>query len=152
MTSRSTFDAAHAAHGRGYFRKAFTLFEMGAEAGDVDCMLQLGVMYTCGEGVACDYNKAVAWERKAIESGSTLALLNLGITYRIKGELRQARHWFERALDAGDAEAALELGKLYLVSDLEVATVRKYLKMVLLAENVCEASREEAESLLEELA
>lgn len=114
-------------------------------------MIRLGVMYTCGEGVACDYDKAIAWEHKASESGNTSALLNLGITYRIKGELRQARHWFEKALDAGDTEAALELARLYLISDLEVETVKQYLEMVQLGENVCEASKEKAELLLKEL-
>jgi TPR repeat protein len=151
MTSKSRFDEGLLAYEKGHFREAFEIFETGAESGDIDCMTYLGVMYTCGEGVACSYDKAVEWLRKAVQAGSTSAMLNLGTTYRIKGELRQAKRWFEEALNLGDAEAAFELARLYLVSDLETETVRKYLKIVLTEKNVCESSKEKAESLLREL-
>jgi len=145
----SMFEAGFSAYEKGYFRKAFKLFKEGAENGDVDCMIKLAIMYTCGEGVRCDYDSAIEWERRAVDSGSASAVINLGISFRIKGDLKQARNWFEKALDDGDGEAALHLAKLYMVSDKETEKVKEYLAIAVSSERICEYSVEEARTLLE---
>ena len=146
--AESIFEAGSLAYWKGYFRKAFKLFKEGAENGNADCMINLASMYTCGEGVRCDYDKAIEWERRAQDSGHSCAKINLGISYRIKGDLRQARCWFEKALDDGDGDAALHLAKLYMVSDKEADRVKGYLTIAINSDPMCEDSIEEAKMLL----
>jgi TPR repeat protein len=88
---------------------------------------------------------------KAIEAGELTSLLNLAITYRMRGDMVSAKHWFEKALDSGDPEAALQLAKLYMVSEKEHETVRRYLELVINDELSLEVSREEAVDLLKGL-
>ena len=47
-----------------------------AEAGNVDTMNLLGVLYTLGMYVPRDYSKALYWYKKAIDGGSTDAMNN----------------------------------------------------------------------------
>jgi hypothetical protein len=108
-------------------------------------------MYTCGEGINCDYDKAIEWELKAIEGGEVTALVNLGISYRIKGDIRKAKYWFERAIESGDGSGALELAKLYMVSPKEQERTIAYLNLAITSSNMCEADIEEAQELLSEL-
>ena len=145
------FNQAHEVYENGDYRTAFKLFLQAAEDGDVDAMNRIAIMYTCGEGVICDYDKSIEWEKKAIASGSTSALLNIGITYRIKGDIKLSKYWFEKSLDSGDGEAALQLAKLYLVSDKEIDRVKAYLSIAINSERMCEASIEEAKQLLLDL-
>lgn len=83
--------------------------------------------------------------------GDDVAAFHVAVTYRVKGDARNARIWFERALRAGDGEAALELAKMYMISDLEHERVREYLTTAIDSDSICEASREEAKALLAEL-
>lgn len=145
----SFFERGDALEEQGLFEEAFEQFTIGANAGDADCMTRLALMYTLGKGIeCCDYDKAIEWEKRAHEAGSALAQFNLGITYRLKGNLLDARACFESVLSAGDNSAALELAKLYVVSPKESETVRNYLELVLADESICEADRDEARALL----
>ncbi len=134
----------------GEFKAAFKQFLHAAEAGDVDAMVRVAYMYAHGQGVSLDFDKSIYWDVVAIKKGSETALYNLGITYRMKGDLRKAKSCFEKSLQAGRGEAALQLAKLYLVSDKELEKVKTYLEIALDHE-MCEASEEEAENLLDEL-
>lgn len=135
----------------GEFELAFAAFLSAAEEGCAHSMLRLASMYTSGEGVPCNYDKAIEWELKAVERGDLAALLNLGISYRIKGNILEAKYWFEKSLEAGDGSGALELAKLYMVSSKEKAKVIEYLQFAISAENMCEADIEEAQGLLAQL-
>lgn len=135
----------------GNFEEAFSAFLMAAEQGDTSCMTRVASMYTCGEGVSCDFDKAIEWELKAIEGGETSALVNLGISYRMKGNLKKARYWFEKAIEAGDGCGALELAKLYMVTPKESERAGSYLCLAIANNNMCEADIEEAQELLAEL-
>lgn len=151
MPLKSLFNRADELHDKGEFISAFKLFSEAAESGDTASMLRMASMYTCGEGVQCDYAKAEQLELKAIEAGDITGLVNLGITYRIKGDIRNSKKWFLKAIDAGDGSGALELAKLYLVSDNEIETTRKYLELAISNPSMCEADIEEAKFLLAEL-
>lgn len=151
LGSSSPYEDATAAYERGHLNKAFKGFLAGAEAGDVDCMAMVAVMYGAGEGVRIDQQQSIAWDQKAIAAGSTLAFLNIAITYRCMGDMVNAMHWFERALEAGDAEAALQLAKLYMVSAHESERVRKYLGMAVASSTALDETREEARQLLAQL-
>ncbi len=145
----SHFERGDALEEQGSFEQAFEEFSAGAKAGDVSCMTRLALLYTLGKGIdCCDYDKAIEWETKAHEAGDTTAQFNLGITYRMKGDLLEARACFEKALRAGDNSAALELAKLYVVSPKESETVKNYLGLVLADTSLCEVEREEATRLL----
>lgn len=135
----------------GDAKAGFDMFLKAAEAGDVDGMARVSVMYSQGEGVPLNFDKSIYWDEKAIEGGSTLALGNLGITYRMKGDLRTAKFYFEKSLKSGNGGAALELAKLYLVSPKEIERVIDYLYIAIEHDSICEASEEEAEELLKEL-
>ncbi|WP_052417426.1 tetratricopeptide repeat protein [Cellvibrio mixtus] len=135
----------------GNYADAFTAYLEDATAGCAHSMLRLGLMYTRGEGVNCDYDKAIEWELKAAEAGEVIAYLNLGISYRIKGDILSAKFWFEKAIGAGDGSAAIELAKLYMVSTKEKAKVWKYLNFAINAANMCEADIDEARGLLAKL-
>ena len=142
------YEDAMAAYDRGHLNKAFKLFLAGAESGDVDSMAMVAVMYGAGEGVRIDLHQSIEWDQKAIAAGSELAFLNIAISYRCMGDMVSAKRWFLRALDAGDAEAALQLAKLYMVSDLEAETVRKYLQIAIDSANALDETKLEARQLL----
>ncbi len=142
------YEDAMAAYDRGHLNKAFKLFLAGAEAGDVDSMAMVAVMYGAGEGVRIDLHRSIEWDQKAIAAGSELAFLNIAITYRCVGDMVNAKHFFERALESGDGEAALQLAKLYMVSDLEVETVRMYLQIAIDSTNAFDETKLEARQLL----
>ena len=108
------------AMGRPYFedfmdnteRESMSLEEKeeAAEAGDLNCMEELAMLYLNGdEETSADPEKAVYWFRKAAEAGSANAMFNLGLHYA-KGhgterDFRQAVYWMEQATDAGDDDA-----------------------------------------------
>ena len=52
-----------------------------AEAGDALAQVNLGVMYTKGNGVRRDDIEANSWFRKAADQGDALAQVRLGIMY-----------------------------------------------------------------------
>lgn len=143
------FQRGDALEEQGCLEQAFEEFSLGANAGDAACMTGLALLYTLGKGIdCCDLDKAIEWEMKALEAGGRLAQFNLGITYRMKGDLLEARACFEKALSAGDNSAALQLAKLYIVSPRETEVVRAYLGVVLADESLCDSDREEARTLL----
>jgi len=150
MNSESVYLEADAAYENGEIEKAFRLFLRAAEEGDYDAMARVANMYSCGEGVTCNYEKAIEWEQRAIASGKTSSYINLAISYRTIGDMRMAKQWLEEAYRAGDGEAALELAKLYTVCESSKDTVLKYLNDTLHSPNVSEGSVEEARELLRE--
>ena len=151
MNNESLFLKGDELYEKGDFTSAFQMFMKAAENGDTSSMLRVASMYTTGEGVPCNYDMAEEWELKAIEAGDTTGMVNIGITYRIKGDILKSKAWFEKAFKSGDGSAALELAKLYMVSEKEKDTVKFYLKHAINNDNMCEADIEEAERLLSKM-
>jgi TPR repeat protein len=151
IANEGRFARACRLYDEGHYKLAFEEFLALAEHGDTSAMTRIALMYDAGEGVSRDVEESIKWDMKAAELGDVTGLINLGISYRNRGDVRRARKWLEEALQAGDGEAALELAKMYLVSDLETDRVRAYLGIVLQSDSICESSRDEAEQLLEEL-
>lgn len=151
MGNDTLFGTACDLYEEGKYQEAFAKFLQAAKQGDTSCMVHVASMYTCGEGVECDYDQAIEWELKAIESGDVTAMNNVGISYRIKGDIIKSKHWLEKSLEAGEDGSALELAKLYMVSEKETDKVKTYLAKVISSKNVCEAEVEEAQQLLEKL-
>lgn len=59
----------------------------------------------------------------------------------------KAKNWFEKSLDAGDVEAVLNLAKIYMVSELEVEKMKKYLDIVIIGKDALEITKTEAVEL-----
>lgn len=137
---------ADALSDEGKHLEAFALFLQAAELGNCDAMSRLAVLYDSGDGVEKDMEKSIAWDLRAIQSGSRLSLLNLGLTYRNAGDILNAKAWFEKSWEAGDGEAAIELAKIHLLRDRDLAV--SYLKAAISSGDICPDSIEEAESLL----
>lgn len=116
MDNYGLFIKADSAHEKGDYGLALDLFMQCAKNGDVYAMERIASMYIGGEGVNCDYDKAIEWYLKALEGNCATALINIGITYRIKGDIKKSKYWLEKSFASGDAEAALLLAKLYMVS------------------------------------
>lgn len=74
-----------------------------------DCYAQhmLGVMYSCGAGVAEDRLEALAWFKKSAEQGDAEAQRKLGEMY-----YSEALSWFKKAARQGDAEAQRKLSRI----------------------------------------
>lgn len=87
--------------------------EAQAQAGDDRAMVQLGVAYLNGEGVAKDPLEAANWFRKAAARENPRAMVWLGYVYE-KGlglpggtpDPSQALEWYARAQSAGDPKVA----------------------------------------------
>lgn len=133
------------------FIEAVELFHKAAVNGDSGAMMNLASMYSAGEGVERNFDKAIEWELKAIEAGNETAMFNLGITYRMKGDITNSMKWFEEAYKLGDGYAALELAKLYSASPKETDTVKFYLQKALKSDDLFEDDIELAKNLLTKL-
>ena len=145
------FERADFHYENGEYIKAFELFNKAAINGDSGAMMNLASMYSAGEGIERNFEKAIEWELKAIEAGNETAIYNLGITYRIKGDIVNSKKYFEKAYKLGDGYAALELAKLYSVSSKETDTVKFYLHKALNSEELYEDDIELAINLLAKL-
>jgi TPR repeat protein len=79
-------------------------------------MINLGLLYANGQGVAQDYAKAREWYEKAADKGATSAMINLGLLYAngqgVAQDYAKAREWYEKAADKGDTSAEARLEQL----------------------------------------
>ncbi len=141
-------EQAHRQYDAGEYDRAFVAFMEAAQNGDVHAMNQVASMYTAGEGVQCDYERALEWELKSWDGGNVSAAINIAITYRIRGDIAESKKWLEKALENGDGEAALQLAKLYLVSEKERDRIEELLNYAIANDRTCEDSIEEANGLL----
>ena len=90
-------------HGIGVPRNlqlAYSLFLEGAEAGDMQCMENLAVMYQQGTGVEADVDSAQKWLQSAISLGSASAKCSMALL--LVGEIQDSE------IDAGDREILLQ--------------------------------------------
>jgi len=145
------FLTANTAYDEGDLELAFDLFSQAANKGDDSAMSRLAIMYSEAEGVLRDIGQSIHWDLKAIEAGSVVSMSNLAITYRTVGDIEESKKWFEKAIEAGDGDAALELAKTYLIYEDNKLQAQFYLQKVIVSNDVCEDSVEEANQLLREL-
>ena len=61
-------------------------------------------MYARGDGVPKDKSQALIWLRKAADTGSDVALFNLGLTYAsaLPPDFAKAAVWYRKAADKGN--------------------------------------------------
>ncbi len=107
--ARADFAAGLSAYQNGDYETAFKEFERLAEKGVVLGQTNIGYMYSLGEGVEQDLEKATFWFRKAAENGSTAAQLTMGaLAFHGEGMERssiEAYAWFSIAAVGGQDSA-----------------------------------------------
>jgi hypothetical protein len=104
------------ANGRGVAKdeaEAVRWYRKGAEAGNIDAMLNLASMLAGGNGVAKDDAEALRWYRKGAAAGNSTALYSLAAMYAWgRGVTRDpalASQWMLKALQGGDELAYREM-------------------------------------------
>src|SRR5271154_4914659 len=80
------------------YSPALRAFEEAADAGVVEAMMHLGIMYSEGQGTPVKMEEAIGWFRKAAVGGDSQGMCNLGsIYYQGRGvpqRYDQAVKWF----------------------------------------------------------
>ena len=115
---------------RGNHEDEFAIFNTLAANGDVSSMTRLALMYGEGIGVEKDIAKSIYWDKKAIDQGDVVGMINLGITYRSIGDTGSAKALFERALQSGDPEGGIELLKTTLAQSPLAADVADIVRQI----------------------
>jgi uncharacterized protein len=96
---------------------SITKLREGAEAGNADAQLQLGLAYQEGKGVTQSYAEAARWFRKAAAAGYDPAQCVLGVAYQagkgVAQDYAEAARWFRKAAQSGNADGGLLLGLAY---------------------------------------
>lgn len=102
------------------YDKAFVLYSISSELGNLNAKNSLGIMYENGYGVEPDIEMAITLYTEVGELGNSNGYLNLGLLYYIneeKGydieELNIALEYFKRASDMGNIEALFKIGQIY---------------------------------------
>ncbi|MEO8593490.1 MAG: tetratricopeptide repeat protein [Candidatus Solibacter sp.] len=89
----------------------------GAQKGDAEAQVVLGIMYATGEGVAQSDAEAVRWYRKAADGGNAQAQTNLGTMFcegrGVPKDCAEGSEWFRIAADHGYTDAQALLGLMY---------------------------------------
>ncbi|MFL6740474.1 MAG: tetratricopeptide repeat protein [Sphingomicrobium sp.] len=131
-----------------------SLSQRAASLGCSACLTRLAYMFDVGIGVEVDKSRAMHLYKSAWRQGNELAANNIAILYRERGQHRLMFQWFLRAEKAGDEDALVELAKCYLngvgVRKSDQHALR-CLASAVSSDCITEASREEAEALLEGL-
>lgn len=95
--------------------KAIKYYSLAAEYGIGWAMFNLGLLYSLGDGVEIDQNKAMYFFEMASNQSYPEAQVNLGIIYYNKGESykKEASKFFKKAANQNIPEAQFNLGYMY---------------------------------------
>jgi TPR repeat protein/uncharacterized caspase-like protein/WD40 repeat protein len=115
--ARFQYQFGRVALAQGDYARARQFFERAVGAGSLAAIINLGLLFEEGQGVAQDFGEARRWYEKAAAAGNSSAMVNLGRYYEIGVGVTQdyaaARRWYEKAAGAGDALGMTLLGYLY---------------------------------------
>jgi len=146
------FRLGDAAEDEGNYKLARESFERGAALGDESCLTRLARLFDLGIGVDTDKGFAMRCYRRAWRLWrSNIAANNMAVLHREAGNRRAMFQWFERGANEGDGDAMVRLARCYL-DGLGVrrspAAAMKLLSAAVGGDNLCEASRDEANELI----
>lgn len=147
------FDKASALYENEDYAKAFVIYQKMVELGDFDSLNDIAIMYEFGQGVEKDLEKAIELYQKGWhKTHNTTFALNLANLYLKTSEYNLAIDWWQIAIDNGDDEGKFELAK-FLISQksTNTALIKQFLADSLSSQFVCEADKEEAEILIQQL-
>ena len=111
------YDKGLAAYINEDYATAFKEWKPLAEQGLAIAQLNLGIMYSNGQGVLQDYKEAVKWYKLAAEQGEAKAQSNLGNRYYygegVLQDYKEAAKWYKLAAEQGNIRAQTNLGVMY---------------------------------------
>jgi TPR repeat protein len=154
VSTYALFRIAHDAQEAGNYELARQSFERGASLGCADCLSRLAYMLDVGIGVDVDKSRAMQLYKQAWRLGSHVAPNNIAILYREQGKRRLMFQWFMHGVARQDGDALVEVAKCYLNGIGVRRSVQDALRALASAVNsdcITEASREEAQAILDEL-
>ncbi|EGB06372.1 hypothetical protein AURANDRAFT_29293 [Aureococcus anophagefferens] len=94
-------------------KKAAKIYRRAVELGDVDAIVNLGLLHETGRGVKLDKKKAERLYRAAADRGHATAQDNLGNVLRSEEKFEEAVRYFVLAADQGYTNAEHNLGYCY---------------------------------------
>ena len=87
------------------YKDAMRWYEKAAEQGDGASFNEIGLMYSNGNGVRQDVNKAFGWFQRSAEAGYGWGMYNLAHCYEngsgVQKNLKLAGEWYAKAADEG---------------------------------------------------
>jgi uncharacterized protein len=92
---------------------SFQWYQKASQNGDIDAMSRYADFLSGGYGCELDYNAAIAVYADAIEGGSTIALENLGMTYRDLGDYKKAFHYYSLFQQMEETDCSLTMALCY---------------------------------------
>ena len=101
------------------YTEAFRLLSKNKESAEFtpEAQVDLGLMYSDGNGVAQNYTEAIKWYRKAAELGYSYGQNNLGTVYEngegVEKNYTEAIKWYQKAAEQGQVNGEYNLGKMY---------------------------------------
>ena len=121
ISAEELFSQARAAergdHVARDYGKAAELYRLAANAGSVEALTGLGMLYATGRGVERDYVSAEKYFQQAAEAGDPDAMCALGELYYCgyigKLDYTKALEWYLKAADKQSFAAMAELGFMY---------------------------------------
>ncbi len=101
------------------YESAFNLYiKAEKEMPNKTTELTIGTMYTKGQGVETNEDKAIEWLTKSAKNGNDIAYQKLGLIYANKDSkyfnIEKAIEYFEKSVDGGNSFANYQLAKIYL--------------------------------------
>ena len=117
LSQAAGYREGKALYDQGDLDRAIWVWQIAANAGDVDAQFSLGHMYFLGRGVAIDLAESGRWYRLAAQQGHAAAQLNLGNAYHfgrgVPIDEAQAVRWWTLAAKQDVAGAQFNLGINY---------------------------------------
>jgi TPR repeat protein len=96
---------------------ALAWYGKAADAGSVEAMVDIGLMYEAQRVKDGDIDDARGWYRRAARRGSARGMFALGRIYQeglnVRQDYEKAKSWYLKAAEAGSADAMNNLGLLY---------------------------------------
>lgn len=100
--ARVLLEEACEAYDSGDLNTAVRCFRRSAALGSVEAKVNLGNLYSTGEGVAKNTLLAKQLYRSAFRQGSAYGATALGSQYRNEGKTKLAKVWYRRAAAMGE--------------------------------------------------
>jgi len=123
----------------GHFEQGADLYKRGADQGDGDAALKLGLLLDQGRLRGNSYGTAAEWFKKACELGNLPGCHNVGVAFEygkkgLEKDYVQARVYYLRAADRGYMSSQYNLGSLYSNGYVTPADDVEGFKWMLIAE------------------
>ena len=115
--ARVLLEAGCEAHESGNLQAAVRYYWRSAALGSPEAKVNLGNLYSAGEGVARNALLAKQLYKSAFRRGSAYGATALGSQYRSEGNISLAKVWYERAAAMGEEWAREFLAELTTGSD-----------------------------------